>query len=96
MKGKLKRKSKILSPQAITGCLDVLVKAHAQIALHDANLAEEITEAIGTIMQACNRVENVEEDVDVQSEKDTDQFKQMHSEIIEDIFTGEILYKGLK
>ena len=96
MQGKLKRTHKILSPQAITGCLDVLCKAHAHIAPCDENLAEEITKAIGTIMEACNTNITAEENVDFQSKNETEHFKQMQTEIIQDIFTGEILYRGLK
>ena len=96
MKGTLKRKNKMLSPQAVTGCLDVLCKAYAQIAPVDANLANEITLAIDTIMQACNTEEKVEENVELASKNDAEHFEQLNSEVIEDIFTGEILYKGLK
>lgn len=96
MKGTLKRTSKMLSPQAVTGCLDVLCKAYAQVAPVDANLAKEITQAIETIMEACNTPEKQEENVELTSKNDAEQFKQLNSEVIEDIFTGEILYKGLK
>ena len=96
MKGKLKRLTKTLSPQAVAGCLDVLCKAHAQIAPVDANLADEIRGAIETVMEACNSFEKVEENVELAATNDGDQFKQVNAEIIEDIFTGEVLYRGLK
>jgi tellurite resistance protein len=96
MNGNMNPTNKTLSPQAIAGCLDVLCKAHAQIAPADANLAEEIREAIETIMEACNSIEKEEENVEMSKENKADQFKQTHTEIIEDLFTGEILYRGIK
>jgi len=96
IKDKMKRTDKTLSPQLIAGCLDVLCKAHAQIAPADANLAEEIREAIETIMEAWNSIEKVEENVGMSKKNKADQFQQAHTEIIEDLFTGEILYRGIK
>lgn len=86
----------ILSQHAITGCLDVLCKAHAQIAPVDDNLAEEISNAIETIMQAYNTDELPAEDLDVIQAKGGESSKLINMETIVDIFTGEILYKGLK
>lgn len=76
--------------------MDVLCKAHAQIAPVDANLAEEIRGAIEAVMEACNSNEKVEENVELTPTNDGDQFKQVNAEIIEDIFTGEVLYRGIK
>ncbi len=91
MKGIVRRKDKILPPSAIAGCLDVLCKAYAQIAPVDAILAGQINEAIETIMDACNS-----EDPDSTSKPGEQQFQQNRGDIIEDIFTGEVLYRGLK
>ena len=91
MKGIVKRKDKILPPSAIAGCLDVLCKAYAQIAPVDAILAGQINDAIESIMEACNS-----EDSESITSPGEQQPKPLRNDIIEDIFTGEILYRGLK
>ena len=97
MKGVVKRKEKILSPAAVAGCLDVLCRAYAQIAPVDAILADQINEAIGTIMEACNsedpHLASAAEEKQVIKKQ---QFKEVRADIIEDIFTGEVLYRGIK
>lgn len=92
MKGIVRRKDKILPPSAIAGCLDVLCKAYAQIAPIDAILAGQINEAIETIMDACKS----DDELDSTVKPGEKQFKQGPCDIIEDIFTGEVLYRGVK
>lgn len=96
MKGIVIRKDKILPSSAVAGCLDVLCKAYAQIAPVDANLAVQINEAIETIMEACNSMDRREQGPELRSYPEERQPKKPRTDIIEDIFTGEILYRGLK
>lgn len=96
MKGLVKRKDKILPSSAIAGCLDVLCKAYAQIAPNDAILAAQINEAIETIMTACNSTDEGKEGPELPTCSQESQCKELQADIIEDIFTGEVLYRGIK
>ena len=87
---------KKLQYDVIFSCLDVLSRANATVVGSDPKLAADIANAIESLSCALQMAEKTEDVQEYRKKNTVSKYLNERDEVIVDVLTNEILYKGIK